>query len=438
MMKRDHKLNSGTSGKTVNNTIFGLRVRSEKGYTTAMELDAVLDIIREHDENERSQARGRGQGRGQRRSRGRGGRGAQKRKRENLTKEKERRLDQQSQAFNRSGRARTQDFTVPLHKEKLERKQVIGKGGWKKWNAAAVLRAGFGSASAPARAVAEQVDGAGVTHTAASRFVSAACVLKGQDAGIVRLAAAAEPNMAVFIRNVMFDESSFDLRLAKGEPLTECAVFCSHSQWTTKSFSGEVRDEHIIRPPAILPAMNAETMWSALSHGAGGFQPCPIAAKFKATLCTSDAHAANLRLLRYLEQTLPDDHYMLATLCVQHRTGNVVEQLFKLFGTLGANFSVSKTLNKKNLLESIRKKVRDRVSSSLQVVTQTPPACFEEWRSAKDSARRLVRLCCQFEEEGPASAGSRKAAFEDLLQFFDAPWQGPGCFLTCLVLGLRQ
>ena len=265
-------------------------------------------------------------------------------------------MDQQANEYNASGRARGADHAFPASANDFERKTEKGKGKWKRWTAPAVLRAGFSSESATSRQIASSIEGGGPKHAGRCRFVTASAILEGQNHGMALVQqTGSQGSLDFWIRSLMFDESTFSLSL-QHEAATATSVLCSHGHWTYGS-SGDVTENHIFRPPqALFPNINASTMWSALSSGPGGFNSiCP--ARFQCTLTTCDAHAANVRLLRFLDQSLPQEHLFLPVLCVQHRTGNVIEQLSKLTGVLGGNFSVAKVLNKSNLLKGLKHQV---------------------------------------------------------------------------------
>ena len=79
-------------------------------------------------------------------------------------------------------------------------------------------------------------------------------------------------------------------------------MLCSHGQLTF-GFEGAdlVHDEHVIRPPTILfPEMNSVTMHKALNSGPAGFSEA-LSGKYVVTLTTSGAHAADVRLLRFVD-----------------------------------------------------------------------------------------------------------------------------------------
>ena len=374
-------------------------------------------------------APGRCQGRG--RARGRLGRGLrrvqrEKRKRNAGFKRRQDTVDRQAQVFNRSGRSRNQDYHFPSHSDQLKRKATTGKSKWKEWSPEAVLRA---SENSSRREAGTAIDGAGKTgaHAGQSRFVVAQSIASGQQKGIEQVRAR---GCEMLVRNLMFDESTFDLSI--DEPAaTNWSVLCSHAQWTYKLRGADsVQDNHIVRSPQVLvPVMNSVTMDRSLREGPGGFACNCNDVDFVATVTTCDAHAANLRMLRFWEQQLPEDHLFLPNLCIQHRTGNVVEQLTKLVGNLGGNFSVAKVLNKAHLLKRLRRRVSDRVKTDLSVLGAVPPAVQQEWAQAKLHARQLADLCLSFDDDPaqPAREGTLRRSFQDLLEFFAAPWTGPGC-----------
>ena len=369
-------------------------------------------------------------------------------------------MDQQSRAFNESGRARNQDFHMPLHESNLDRQPVRGSGKWKVWSAPAVLRAAFSAETATCRQIQSSIEGAGRNNASGSRYVAAACIMEGQNAAIEKLKQASDrvqvsdhvevpdrvqPKLAYIIRNIMFDESTFDLLV--GDVSASYSVLCSHGQLTFR-FEGEdlVHDEHVFRPPAILfPGMNSATMHKALNSGPAGFSEA-LSGKYVATLTTSDAHAANIRLLRFVDQELEDHHFFLPSLCLQHRVGNIVEQVTKFLGVLGGNFSVAKVLNKGNLLQDLRVKATAQFArpETFRVLKETPAALVEEWSQARLQAVDLIQLCMSYDDSpvsrlDHARSGTQREAFQRLASFFNGPWTGPSfagwavCFAGLLV-----
>jgi hypothetical protein len=332
-------------------------------------------------------------------------------------------MDAQAQYINASGRARTADFLVPSLASGLRRSATSGKGGFKQWTVPALLRTGLSLESSSFQQLSKEVDGAGRTQAGQARYVVAASIVQGQDWGMKNVEV--EEGCTIWIRNLMFDESQFDLRIQARSALAPVSVFCSHGQWTYV-LNGVVRDEHICRPPKMMSVMNSSTMWKALNSGSGGLQTPGPQATFTATLTSCDSHAANIKMLKFLEQSLPADTFLLCSLCSQHRTGNVVEQLTKQMGTLGGVFCVCKTLSRGHPLSLIRGHVAEQLKRSLVCDPAIPVACVEEWRGAKQHASRLIDLCCSFSEDESkdAAPGSRRLAFQKLLDFFDGPWTG--------------
>ncbi|CAE7314521.1 SSRP1, partial [Symbiodinium necroappetens] len=228
------------------------------------------------------------------------------------------------------------------------------------------------------------------------------------------------------IKNIMFDESTFELSFQDGIRASY-SILGSHAQLTYRAQGSDVvHDEHMFRSPAVLsPVMNSATMHEALSAGPGGFaQTLRGNIGFLATITTSDAHAANIRLLKFVDQQLEPNHFFIPNLCLQHRVGNIIEQLTKFLGNLGGNFSISKVLNKGNLLKALRKKAGASLRERLLVLEETPPAVIEEWCQAQEIAQDMVDLCLSFHEADPARSGTHREAFQRFKNFFAGPWTG--------------
>ena len=341
-------------------------------------------------------------------------------------------IDLQARAYNASGRSRNPDYHMPLHEHGLQRQRSQGKGAWKTWSVPAILRAGFSAEKSTHRQIASSIEGAGHRHAAASRFVIAESIMEGQREGLKKLALQVsdevKPLKLVYaIKNIMFDESTFDLSFADGIRASY-SVLCSHAQLTYRVEGRDVvHDEHIPRSPSVLsPVMNSATMHAALSAGPCGFaQTLHGNVKFLGTLTTSDAHAANVRLLKFVDQELGQNHFFIPSLCLQHRVGNIVEQLTKFLGNLGGNFSVSKVLNKGNLLKALRQKAAAILRERLVLLDETPAAVIEEWSQAQLCAQDLVQLCMSFDELEPTRSGTHREAFQRFTTFFAGPWTGP-------------
>ena len=273
------------------------------------------------------------------------------------------RTEQQAAAYNRSGRARTSDHRF-LEAGSVDGTRPIGRGAWKSWTPEAALRSGFSDEKGAYRQTASQVDGAGHTHAGSSRFVAAGATVCGQEKGLQEWKDASQSDGFVcFIHNMMFDESRFDLRPAGRGALESHSILCSHAQRTVITKSQEVLDEHLVRAPKSLCPMNSSTMWRALSAGSGGYDEAlsGFQSGFMAFRTTCDAHSANIKLLKFIGEKLPGPALMLPILCVQHRTGNVIEQVTKFLGNLGGIFCVSKVMAKSHLLAAVKNRVVDYI-----------------------------------------------------------------------------
>ena len=105
-------------------------------------------------------------------------------------------------------------------------------------------------------------------------------------------------------------------------------MLASHAQMAFR-VNGQTHDFDFIRLPMAIPNKQACTMWPALCAGDGGLWPglSLVKAKLRAVLVTCDAAPANIKLLNHLLCVLADRTLLLPLLCLQHRTGNVVERV---------------------------------------------------------------------------------------------------------------
>lgn len=385
--------------------------------------------------------RGRARGQGRRPGRGQGGRpiaassgrgrgsGRPAGVRRRITK-RDRLFNLQAESLNRSGRARTADHLVVPPSEK--RAPVRGKGRWKCWTPEATLRAGFGAEVAGQRDVAQQIEGAGHGQAADARYVVSEVVMNRQIQGLQDVG---QLRLEFFIRNIMWDETSFDLTWSKGNAAVTQSVLCSHVQVSYRVSSTDagtiadhdefgVRDEHVIRSPQVLPRYNAGSLSGALHRLPGGLQE-HVDAPVCATLASCDAHRANLKCLKQLHVLLPANHLLLVSLCTQHRAANVVEALTKAIGNLTGVFCLSKVFNYQHTLSHLRQHLKVRLEDKVRVARQPPLAQRAEWAAAASAAKELVRLCLACEGPQPVDAG-KKNPMEELLDFFPGPWTGRG------------
>ena len=378
---------------------------------------------------------GRRAGRSNRALQGRGGvpgLGRPRAVRARITK-RDRLFQMQADSLNSSGRARTADHRVVAPRER--RVPVRGSGKWKCWTPEAVLRAGFGAEVAGQRDIAQQIDGAGHRQSADARYVVSEVVMNHQSKGLEDVS---KLPLEFFIRNIMWDETSFDLKWDKGNAAVTQSVLCSHVQVSYRvsreddaNFPKEpgLRDEHVFRAPQVLPRYNAGTLSAALHRLPGGLHEC-VEAPICATLASCDAHRANLKCLRQLQTALPSNHLLMVSLCTQHRAANVIEALTKAVGNLTGVFCLSKVFNYQHTLTHLRQHLKARLAQVVQVVDQPPLAQRVQWSEAASAAKELVQLCLACQEPRPMDA-EKKDPMEELSDFFQGPWTGRAARSHC-------
>ena len=204
-----------------------------------------------------------------------------------------------------------------------------------------------------------------------------------------------------------------------------------------KAQESPVLDEHLILVPKSLCPTNSSTMWRALSAGSGGYDEAlsGLQSGFVAFLTTCDAHRANIKLLKFIGQKLPGRTFCV---CVQHRTGNVIEQVTKFLGNLGGIFCVSKVMAKCHLLAAVKSRVLDYLDQKLVVHQEVPAAVLSERRASKIFLKRLIDLISSFKEKEEANQNSTSAAWKRFMEFFNGPITGLTVFwglfvaLACL------
>ena len=406
-----------------------------------MDLQRLVEIAQEFEDNG-------GHRPGPRRGHGPGGRGRRRRlSRTTLLRllgPKQRRQREKNETFksqagfaNSTGRSRTNDFLIPSEAGSTARGRS-GKGRWKSWTPEAIQRAAFANENMAVRHTAEQVDGGSASHAMECRLFVSQLVLKGQQTGLARFLEQAkydtnQGEMQFALTNMIFDETELELNLHEyGQGAW--SVLASHAQMAFR-VNGHTHDFDFIRLPVAIPNKQACTMWPALCAGDGGLWPglSLVKAKLRAILVTCDAAPANIKLLKHLLCVLDDRTLLLPLLCLQHRTGNVVERVTKLLSILPGSYAVSKTLRSGFVVRKLTQCVRTVLAQKLQVLDQVPPGLQEEWATGQVTARQIFDLVNAGEDE----KGERKAACKELLEFFAGPWTGPGLGWVCLNLWLK-
>lgn len=334
----------------------------------------------------------------------------------------------QAKHANRTGRNRTKDFMLP-QASTSKRPVVPGRGKWKQWTPEAVLRAAFADENAGVRHVAAQVDGGSAAHSAECKFFVSELIMRGQKDGLANFLQQAKHDagadgMDFALTNMIFDETELEINL-HSFGVGSWSVLASHAQMTFK-VNEQIFDFDLIRPPMALPNKQACTMWPALCAGEGGLWPSlsEIPAKYRAILVTCDAAPANIKLLGHLEKVMDDRTLLLPFLCLQHRTGNVVERVTKFLSVLTGSFAVAKTLRSGFVVKRLVSHVRDILRGQLVVLDQVPHGSAAEWASGQVCAQRIFALVRQGSDERAEGAGFGE--HKQFCEFFAGPWTGLG------------
>ena len=322
---------------------------------------------------------------------------------------------------NSTGRHRTKDFVMP-DSSNAKRVAPRGKGKWKQWTPEAVLRTAFAKENVGIRHVAEQVDGGSASHAAECKFFASELIMRGQREGLSKFLEEAQKDVGMFdfaLTNMIFDETELEINLHSfGHG--SWSILASHAQMSF-GVNDQIFDFDFIRAPVALPNKQATTMWPSLCAGEGGLWPglSAVAARVRAVLVTCDAAPANIKLLSHLQSVLDQRTLLLPLLCLQHRTGNVIERVTKLLGVLTGSFAVAKTLRSGSVVKRLTGHVRDVLAERLQIFDRVPAGVAEEWAAGQACAKAIFKLVLQGRDEDKASGACQR-----FLDFFASPWTG--------------
>ena len=303
---------------------------------------------------------------------------------------------QQHRAYNESGRARTHDHLMMPNQQKLKGRH------WKSWTPSAVLRAAFAAQRQSLSAVASQIDGASASHCRVAAYHNSL------------------PHNFKIV-NLMWDETSLDLGTKHG--VKDFSCLASHAEVSWGQANGSFQDEPVIRRPRLLQRTTASCMYAALHEGVGGLgsqtaQGSQTASGAQtATLLTSDAAASNILVAKVFESRCSDDHPILHCLCLQHRTGNVVERLTRHLGNLAGSYCVAKSIHKAGSATAMEKEMHNMFNDKLvfrranRLDLERDPQRQDE----KNRSRAFLDLCLL---EDPDSEHLRTQHIEKFLDFF--------------------
>ena len=245
------------------------------------------------------------------------------------------------------------------------------------------------------------------------------------------VAKSTEEPLRFYITNNMFDET----KLSVGWPRSQRrSILAWHSQATWSRASGHVEDADIIRPPRELSEYTAAACWSLCGAPTdrAGLYPRGEAmphAKHKGTLTSFDSHSVNLLLSKFLTATLPADHFHIASLCTQHRTGSVCEEVSNTWGLLPPCFCLAAQTRNGDFYNDLGSTVWTVLNKYLFLrdPAEGPPAMSASEQALCDFAKELLYLCYvatvsdnaeRGEEEERVAHAKRKEAADELLGFF--------------------
>ena len=325
-------------------------------------------------------------------------------------------LKAQSKSFNQSGLARTQDHLMLTDGER--RPKVRGQGQWKHWTPVAICRAAFSSPNQSARSIASQVQG-GHLHALRCRPVVGTCILQGQKSGIQRLVNMSKGRKFKFwIANFMFDETKLPV---SADPLgfRRSPVLARHGQASWDSGDGQPQDEDIIMEPVVMRRATSACTWAALALNdilPGERTPD---AELYGTLISCDSGSCNVLTLKYLHTKLPDNHLMLTSVCVQHKTGSVIELLTRRLNTLTPCFCMANLFNKGDFFQGLRDRIQERVNLKMTIVH---PDDFGRPRRHTVEEAILDKFFVKCHDREDDSMQKRQAWAAKFLEFVPGSW----------------
>ena len=342
--------------------------------------------------------------------------------------------------FNSRGMARTQDHVMVDPNQamaKAGRPQVRGSGAWKCWTFESVCRAAFAAPDRTARSVVAD-SGGGPASAVTSRWAVARSICRWQSRVVKRLAAGSKQagcKLPFVITNNMFDATTLEVKCPS--PFLR-SVFARHSQITWQNLDGVIQDMDIVQPPRVLSHYTADVCWSALTgeEYIGSILPStPVKplAQFYGTLTAMDSHSVNKKVLQSLLAKLPPASFHLATFCLQHKTGHVMEAVTKHLRIIGSCFCIAKQFHHGNFLESMKQKLRVIVEEELQVVK---PGDVRAADLNTEFGKALLKQCFVHSHEddevqAPGHAVSdqvcaRQEDADKFAEFFPTLWRGAG------------
>ena len=230
---------------------------------------------------------------------------------------------------------------------------------WRIWLPGALLRAAYDDLAVPARAQARKSSTShGSIQTA--RDCVAECFIEGQQrammAEIRRTGPLLDKHLWVTYA-LQWDESKFFLRTTD-TPAGSDSLMTMHGVVRWMPDPGISRAEDVILTPAVLEDSTADTMAAAVDR-AHELCAMPLSDILNSGMFTclhpsSDAVAANARLVKWWLLSLPESTLILWTRCLQHQAALCLSPVTSFHGFLGSLFCTCKTYQQGDQLRIIR------------------------------------------------------------------------------------
>jgi hypothetical protein len=209
-----------------------------------------------------------------------------------------------------------------------------------------------------------------------------------------------------------------------------------------------VTDVDIIRAPTVLKQYTSACCAQVCAHADDptGILPrsggdLAINAKYIASILAADKHSVNVLLNKWgccKQRAVGPNRFFVCLYCVQHRTGNIVEQVTKYLGLITPCFCISSMLARGDLSQDLEEYLRPVVDKMLDIVdptTETPAAGQEDQQRHAEFAKELLNLCyvcvmaedddggdLQRSEERNKAHAQRQREADEVFAFFRPPW----------------
>ena len=343
----------------------------------------------------------------------------------------------QSLNFNRSGGARTRDHQMPIivpgKRSPQKPPKIKGSGQWKSSTPEYICKMGEAPPEIPQK-ILPALQGGSQGHKRGCSFVISDLVMsKHEELAAQRHAHSVEEPFDFYITNNMFDETRLYVG-GFGRGIKRQRVLAASGQVTWKAKgSDSVQDQRVVRPPEVLSCYTAAVCANVVGKEGDPASVHPVsarpAAQYYGSLTATDAHSVNTLLSKWIiaqQSEAGQNFFHLAMLCIQHKTGAVVEKVTKFLGLLSPSFCMASCLSDGDFLDNMELHLFATLSDILDV-RDPAEAIFDEEvdRREKQLARELLEQCyvlagdCKGDEEAKEAAQARRRQqATQLLNFF--------------------